>query len=210
MYTQVFNRRHGKTGHLFQGRFNAILVDRDSYLLEVCRYVELNPVRARLVSTVENWPWSSYRGHVGLADSPDWLDTAGIHAYLLGRDGGAAVEHCVAAVRYAELVASASDILLWENGLRQQIYLGDAEFVERMQALASPQRSQSSEVPRVQRSKPLSLQQWLSKCDSREEALYRAHVESGLSMSAMAEELDLSVSRVSRLVARGEEAKGKT
>jgi REP element-mobilizing transposase RayT len=56
MYTQVFNRRHGKTGHLFQGRFNAILVDRDSYLLEVCRYVELNPVRARLVSTVENWP----------------------------------------------------------------------------------------------------------------------------------------------------------
>lgn len=49
VYTQRFNRRHGKVGHLFQGRFKAILVDRDAYLLEVCRYVELNRVRAQLV-----------------------------------------------------------------------------------------------------------------------------------------------------------------
>jgi REP element-mobilizing transposase RayT len=50
VYTQTFNRRHRKVGHLFQGRFKAILVDRDAYLLEVCRYVELNPVRARIVN----------------------------------------------------------------------------------------------------------------------------------------------------------------
>ncbi len=50
VYTQAFNRRHGKVGHLFQGRFKAILVDRDAYLLEVCRYVELNPVRAGMVA----------------------------------------------------------------------------------------------------------------------------------------------------------------
>lgn len=49
VYTQAFNRRHGKVGHLFQGRFKAILVDREAYLLEVCRYVELNPVRAGMV-----------------------------------------------------------------------------------------------------------------------------------------------------------------
>jgi len=48
-YTQRFNRRHGKVGHVFQGRFKAILVDRESYLLELCRYVELNPVRAGMV-----------------------------------------------------------------------------------------------------------------------------------------------------------------
>jgi len=53
VYTQSFNRRHDKVGHLFQGRFKAILVDRDAYLLQVCRYVDLNPVRARLVRKPE-------------------------------------------------------------------------------------------------------------------------------------------------------------
>jgi REP element-mobilizing transposase RayT len=49
VYTQAYNRGHGKVGHLFQGRFKAILVDKESYLLELCRYVVLNPVRAKLV-----------------------------------------------------------------------------------------------------------------------------------------------------------------
>ena len=49
VYTQTYNRRHRKVGHLFQGRFKAILVDENAYLLEVCRYVDLNPVRARMV-----------------------------------------------------------------------------------------------------------------------------------------------------------------
>lgn len=50
VYTQRFNRRHGRAGHVFQGRFKAIVVDRDSYLLELCRYVVLNPIRAGMVS----------------------------------------------------------------------------------------------------------------------------------------------------------------
>ena len=61
IYTQAYNRRHGTVGHLFQGRFKAILVDRDAYLLEVCRYVDLNPVRAGLGDDPGGWPWSSYR-----------------------------------------------------------------------------------------------------------------------------------------------------
>ncbi|MHB1246055.1 MAG: transposase, partial [Sulfuriferula sp.] len=61
VYTQAYNRRHAKVGHLFQGRFKAILVDRDAYLLEVCRYVDLNPVRAAMVADPAQWPWSSYR-----------------------------------------------------------------------------------------------------------------------------------------------------
>ena len=83
VYTQAFNRRHGKVEHLFQGRFKAILVDRDAYLLEVCRYVELNPVRARMVSAPGWWPWSGYRAEVGEADPPTWLDTDGLHGNLL-------------------------------------------------------------------------------------------------------------------------------
>jgi putative transposase len=61
VYMQTFNRRHGLTGHLFQGRFKAILVDSDRYLLEVCRYVDLNPVRAQMVRRPDAYAWSSYR-----------------------------------------------------------------------------------------------------------------------------------------------------
>ena len=83
VYTQAFNHRHAKVGHLFQGRFKAILVDRDACLLEVCRYVELNPVRAHMVDVPAQWPWSSYCAHAGQAPTPAWLDTAGLHGHLL-------------------------------------------------------------------------------------------------------------------------------
>jgi hypothetical protein len=233
VYTQSYNRRHNKVGHLFQGRFKAILVDRDAYLLEVCRYVELNPVRAgmkRKAQTwpwssyrahvgldagmkrkAQTWPWSSYRAHVGLEATPEWLDSDGLHGYLLGRAVRSDADRRRAAERYARLVASAPNVRLWDRALRQQIYLGDADFVERMQALADPRNSTDEDIPKVQRRKLRSLKQWLDTCDSREEALYRAHTQSALSMTAMARELGLSVSRVSRLIAQAErgQAKGK-
>jgi len=210
VYTQTFNRRHNKVGHLFQGRFKAILVDRDAYLLEVCRYVELNPVRAQIVKKPQTWPWSSYRAHVNLEEAPVWLDTDGLHGYLLGRAVRTAADRRRAVQRYADLVASAPDVRLWDTALRQQIYLGDEDFVERMQALAEPQRTADRDIPKAQRRKARSLAQWLGGSATREEALYRAHTEGALSMSAIARELGLSVSRVSRLIARAEQAKGKT
>jgi REP element-mobilizing transposase RayT len=204
VYTQMFNRRHGKVGHLFQGRFKAVLVDRDNYLLEVCRYVELNPLRASLVDAPERWPWSSYRAHVALAPSPPWLDTVGLHGYLLGHEPRSAADVRRAASRYCALVAAGRDVRLWDQALRRQIYLGDSSFVDRMQALADPARTQATEVPRAQRRKTVSYQQCLAEGDSREQALLRAHREGGVTMTALALELGLSVSRVSRLVARAE------
>ena len=209
VYTQTFNRRHDKVGHLFQGRFKAILVDRDAYLLEVCRYVDLNPVRARLVSKPEAWAWSSYRTHVGQTPAPDWLDTEGLHGYLLGRPVRSAADRRRAADRYARLVASVPDASLWDSTLRQQIYLGDEAFVERMQALAEPRNSTDNDIPKIQRRKSRTLAQWMQSCENREQALYNAHTQSAMTMSAIARELGLSVSRVSRLIARAEEAKGK-
>lgn len=75
VYTQRFNRRHRRAGHVFQGRYKAILVQKDSYLLELSRYIVLNPLRARMVKRVPDWPWSSYRATAGLALAPNWLDT---------------------------------------------------------------------------------------------------------------------------------------
>jgi len=66
IYTQAFNRRHGRVGHLFQGRYKAILVHRESYLLELARCLVLNPVRARMVRSASDWKWSGYRAIAGL------------------------------------------------------------------------------------------------------------------------------------------------
>jgi REP element-mobilizing transposase RayT len=212
VYTQAYNRRHRKVGHLFQGRFKAILVDRDAYLLEVCRYVDLNPVRAHMVPHPADWPWSSYQAHVGSQLPQAWLDTPSVHGYLLGRDVATSRDAKRAALRYERLVEQGKDVNLWDDALKQQIYLGDETFVVRMQALLEPERVRSAEVPRTQRrSKPGSIQAYL-KAYERNEAMMRACREGGHTLSAIAREVGLSVSRISRIIAAGEGmgAKGKT
>jgi len=77
-YTQYFNRRHRLVGHLFQGRYKAILCDKDSYLLELSRYLHLNPVRAKLVNDPAEYAWSSYGGYVRERQGHKWLDTGDV------------------------------------------------------------------------------------------------------------------------------------
>jgi hypothetical protein len=132
-------------------------VDRDAYLLEVCRYLELNPVCAGIVNDPAQWPWFSYRAHVGQVPKPEWLDSAGLHVCLLGYTARSVADERRAAQACVELVAAGRDGRLWDEALRQQIYLGDEAFVERMQALAAPQKAATRDVPKVQRSKPVTL-----------------------------------------------------
>jgi len=73
VYTQYINRRHQRVGHLFQGRYKAILVDKDGYLLELCRYIVLNPVRAHMVSQPSEYTWSSYAATCGTVTAPSFL-----------------------------------------------------------------------------------------------------------------------------------------
>ena len=75
VYTQYFNRQYNRVGHVFQGRFKAILVERDSYLMELSRYVVLNPVRAGMVNQAEDWGWSSHLAIQAKAKKPLWLET---------------------------------------------------------------------------------------------------------------------------------------
>jgi putative transposase len=72
-YSQSFNRRHDRVGHVLQGRFKALLVDRDSYFLQLLRYVMLNPVESNLVDDPGAWRWSSYRATAGLSQPPSFL-----------------------------------------------------------------------------------------------------------------------------------------
>jgi putative transposase len=218
VYTQAYNRRHNKVGHLFQGRFKGILVDRDAYLLEVCRYVDLNPVRARMVRDPGKWSWSSYSAHVGLKAAPVWLDTLAVHGYLLGREAKTGADKRKAGARYAAHVAAGRGVKLWDEALAQQIYLGDQDFVERMQALVDPARAKANAIPRAQRraaSKPIEY--YLARKDvdaaDRDAGIFAAARDGGYSLTAIASAVGLSITRVGRIVRRmedGGETKGET
>jgi REP element-mobilizing transposase RayT len=214
IYTQAYNRRHGSVGHLFQGRFKAILVDRDAYLLEVCRYVDLNAVRAGLVGDPADWPWSSYRALTGVVAVPPWLDAKALHDALLGHEATTPTERRRAKRRYAAFVAQGAGVRLWDASLRQQIYLGDESFVQRMQAQLEPAKCQAREIPKAQRTaQARTVAQYLKAARGRDEGIARAHREGGHSLSMIASEVGLSVSRVSRIVAtqtQPRQAKGKT
>lgn len=207
VYTQRFNRRHGLVGHLLQGRFKAILVDRDAYLLALCRYVENNPVAAGIVPAAGDWPWSSYRAHVLQAPTPPWLDSDGLHGYLLGRGVGGDADRRRAAQLYARTVRDADDRALWQEGLRQQVFLGDDDFVARtLQAHAPPPERQRG-LPRAQLRKPESLAALLARhTGDRAQALRAAYTTGGFTMTEIAAHMGLSVSRVSRLIAAAEAA----
>ncbi|MFZ0255584.1 MAG: hypothetical protein WAN46_08055 [Gammaproteobacteria bacterium] len=92
VYIHPYNWCHGRIGRLFEGRFKTILIKRDSYLLELCRYVILNPVRSRRVKSPERYSWSSYRAMAGFADSLafltiDWVLVSLPSAALSHREG---------------------------------------------------------------------------------------------------------------------------
>lgn len=141
-YSQAFNRHHALTGHLFQGRYKAILVDRDAYLRELCRYLVLNPVRAGLVERAEDWPWSSHRAVLGLSAAPTWLDAEAV----LGLFGTRPKE---ARGVYTAFVAQGVDQPSPWDRLKGQIYLGRDSFLDEMQRLAASQAE--AEIPLAQR-----------------------------------------------------------
>ncbi len=137
-----------------------------------------------------------------------WLGVDGLQGYVLGRPAGNATDYRRAASRYTELVVAAVGVPLWGSALRQQTYLGDEVPVERMRALAEPDLPARVRSPKRGGEKVSVLPaHWLSSCASREEVLYMAYTESGLTMSAIAAKMGLSVPRVSRWIARAE---GKT
>lgn len=202
VYTQSYNRRHRKVGHLFQGRFKAIVIEAERYFLEVCRYVELNPVRAGMVKRPDAWRWSSYRAHTGRAPSPAWLDSAAVHRHVAPR-----APRREGPRRYAEFVAQGRGVKLWEESLSGQIYLGSEAFVKRLQARAGS--GEAKEIPRAQRRPTAPPLASYFSAHARDAAIVGAYREGGYAQSAIAAACGLSVARVSRLTA-AHEAKGKT
>lgn len=206
VYAQAFNRRHRVTGHLFQGRYHAIVVDHESYLLAVCRYVERNPVAAGLVAHAVDWPWSSCRAQLGLEPAPTWLDVDVLRTATLGRTPADDHDAALAILRHAEGLGDDGVASLWSTGLRRRIYLGDEAFVQRSQQRVAPaRRLQDPEIPRVQRRTGPEPIEWSHPPGGRRIERDRhiaAAVAQGRTLRDIANQVGLSCSQVSR-IARG-------
>ncbi len=129
-YTGYFNRRYGRVGHLFQGRYKGILIDKDNYLLQLSRYVHLNPVRANIMEKPESYEWSSYPGYVRKNKEVKWVD----YSWILSKFHRNREE---ARKKYRGFINE--EINKKEDGtfknLYGQIILGGEEFVEKIKGL---------------------------------------------------------------------------
>jgi REP-associated tyrosine transposase len=197
VYTQAFNKRHRRVGHIFQGRFKGILVQKDSHFLEVCRYVVLNPVRAKSIGHPRQWRWSSYRATAGIAETHRCLAVDEILSHF-GQRKASAQE------KYREFVqAGIGSPSLWDD-LKAQSLLGVEGFAEGLRHLVS-EKQQIQEIPKGQRfvGRP-SLEKLFSQTRgkrSRDEVIAKAVTRYGYSQMELASFLGLHYSTISRLFA---------
>jgi len=127
VYTQWFNRQHSRTGHLVRGRFKSIVLEKESYLLELARYVVLNPVRAKIVRSAKDWRWSSYRATAGQVVPPGFLTID----WLLSQFG----DHRGKAMRaYRDFVKQGNGVDAWKD-LTAGVLMGEDAFVRSLKPL---------------------------------------------------------------------------
>jgi putative transposase len=208
VYTQRFNRRHGRVGPVFQGRFKAIVVDRQAYLLELSRYVVLNPVRARRVKDLARYRWSSYRASAGLEDLPAFVDAPTLLAHF-------ANALPAARRRYVAFVeAGLRTPSPWER-LQQQVLLGEQAFLRKV-APRLKSKALAKEIPNAQRHavRP-SLKQAFGRLDpehrgARDRLVATLHLQHGYTQAQIAAHLGLHYATVSRIVNRQIDTRNKT
>jgi putative transposase len=176
-YSIWFNRRHGRCGHLFQGRFKSVLVSPEEWALELSRYVHLNPVRVRRLGLSKTdrqrqgqgldqtpdpveikerlevlgaYRWSSYRAYAGRVDRPNWLECERV----LSLGGGRPTERVAG---YREYVESAVREGLprqpWE-ALREQVILGGESFVDKVRSAVTGDPQEQRSASRLAQARP--------------------------------------------------------
>jgi len=199
MYTQRFNRKHDRVGHVFQGRFKSIVVEKDAYLLELSRYIVRNPVAADMVKHAEDWKWSSYGATVGMIQPPPFL-TVNWLLEQFGNDKNQAMH------TYQQFVDKTDEMLPWKN-LNGPDVLGNDDFRSELQALITEEKR---DIPkRKQRLRCLSLSKIAATNKRREQWMKEAYQEHGYSMQSIADYAGLHHSTVSRLIKK-EDARNKT
>jgi hypothetical protein len=188
---------------VYQGRYAAVIVEREAHLLGVARYVVMNPVRAGRAAAPKHWPWSSYRATAGLTSPETWLNVGRLLGWF-----GVSLSEDEARRRYRAFVdGGAQDPSPWTM-LRGRIFLGGDEFIKRWEDLVS-RRADDREIPRDERfvNRP-GLRELLgetgSACDTEERrsAVHRALFAFGYTQEAIARWLKVHPATVSRMIRR--------
>ena len=202
VYTQWFNHRHNRVGHIFQGRYKAILVQRENYLLELCRYVVLNPIRAGMVKEIGEYVWSSYQATAGLSDRPSCLTVDWILSQFAGKRHEA---HQL----YKQFVDEGMKTPgPWEVFKTQPI-IGDRGFIEsvkpalknkcKIKEIAKPDRL----VFRPTLEELFKEEKERIKGEERNMIIVAAHLRHGYTLSEIGKYLGLHYTTVSKILKRG-------
>jgi putative transposase len=196
-YTQHANQRHQRVGHLFQGRYRSILIDKANYLLELSRYIALNPVRANLVEDPKDWPWSAYPQLIGFNRRIPCLSSDWILAQF-------APERKAAIKAYQAFVLSGMDAASPLKRVKGQLFLGPEHFMDQIKHLIGEQK-RFSEIPKNQHyaARP-SLPEIFQGKDqkAKEEPMYQAYQEYGYTLKDIAEYLGVHYTTVSKRIKR--------
>jgi putative transposase len=200
VYTQAFNWRHTRVGHLLQGRYKAILVEKDAHLLSLCRYIILNPLRAGFVKRPEEWAWSSYKPTIGEAKRPPFLTTE----WILSQFDDKRRE---ATKKYKKYVIEGIKADSPWKVLTGQIVLGTEGFLEKFGQFLK-EKEVVKEVPKVQRyaaRPPLSkiFEEGNTKDrGDKAEKIYDAYRHYGYTLKEIGDYLGVHYSTIGRSIKR--------
>jgi REP element-mobilizing transposase RayT len=194
-YTTRFNRRRNRVGHVFQGRYKAILVEKDSHLLAVARYVVLNPVKANMVESAADYIWSSYLATIGKVKAPKWLDVDGLLANFHSQRSKAVKAY----VKFAQGDSTKSPF----ESLRWGVALGSDSFLEELKPLLEEAsgRDRSSLLDKERPSLINVFSGWGNRRE-RDELMCQAHDRWGYTLEEIGKHLGLHYTSVSRAMKR--------
>lgn len=202
VYANYFNRKYDRIGHLFQGRFKAIVVQKESYLLELCRYIVLNPVRAHMVDEPGDYKWSSYRYTVSLRGDPipflssDWILAQFDEELSKARE------------KYIKFVYDGMNAESPMNDVIADLVLGDEDFIEFLKEKTSIDMN-DIQIPIEQRylfrkrlCELFSFPKALNK-EYRNKMIIEAYNNQGYTQNDISSYLNLSRKTVSRVLRSG-------
>ena len=188
VYTQLYNSRHNRIGHLFHGRYKSFVVE-PAMLLESSKFVVTNPARVGMVSDPAYYLWSSYRSTAGMREPEPWLYTEGV----LSAFG----EQADAKEAYKAFIAKPAEPLK----VKHQAFIGSDGFIAEIRSMIRGKKRDDSEIPISQRHPGRTPLPELAKtCESRGEWMYKAYREEGYTMKEIADYAGVHYSTVSRVI----------
>ncbi|HBK35170.1 hypothetical protein A2239_04080 [Candidatus Uhrbacteria bacterium RIFOXYA2_FULL_40_9] len=195
-YTQVFNKTHSTVGYLLQGRFHSFIIEKETYLLEVARYLVLNPVRAQIVQHPKDWEWSSYNATCGLSHGESFLTTDGILAMF-------SIDKAKAQQQYKQFILDGlyGDSIF--KSVKHKGILGSPQFIHEMWK-QSQKTFLVEAIPKEERIiGRLSLEDIFSEegvtREARDKKIRMARILCGYSVAEIARFLKLSQALVSKI-----------